>query len=55
MKYFLVFVPLQFSDDQGRYSFKSQPEICKWNLLKFAEAIKESLPFERSEAALEDL
>ncbi|XP_054162750.1 protein adenylyltransferase SelO, mitochondrial-like [Oppia nitens] len=28
------------SDDGGRYSYAKQPEICKWNLFKFAEALQ---------------
>jgi len=27
------------SDHDGRYDYKSQPEICKWNMGKFAEAL----------------
>uniref|UniRef100_A0A7M5WJL3 Selenoprotein O n=2 Tax=Clytia hemisphaerica TaxID=252671 RepID=A0A7M5WJL3_9CNID len=29
------------SDNNARYSYKKQPEICKWNLWKLGEAIKE--------------
>lgn len=43
------------ADDHGRYRFEAQPEICKWNLLKLAEAIKDVLPLERSMAALEEM
>lgn len=25
--------------DRGRYKYKSQPEICLWNLVKLAEAL----------------
>lgn len=28
------------SDSSGRYSFKNQPEMCRWNLLKLAEALQ---------------
>ncbi|CAG2181014.1 unnamed protein product, partial [Oppiella nova] len=28
------------SDEGGRYSYAKQPEICKWNLFKFAEALQ---------------
>jgi len=28
------------SDESGRYSYRKQPEICHWNLKKFAEAIQ---------------
>ncbi|CEM31827.1 unnamed protein product [Vitrella brassicaformis CCMP3155] len=27
------------SDDQGRYAYKNQPDICKWNCEKLAEAL----------------
>jgi uncharacterized protein YdiU (UPF0061 family) len=27
------------SDTNGRYSYTNQPKICKWNLLKLAEAL----------------
>ena len=27
------------SDDQGRYSYKNQQQICKWNCIKLAESI----------------
>ncbi|CAH3179204.1 unnamed protein product [Porites lobata] len=43
------------SDDQGRYSYEAQPSICKWNLIKLAEAIKDVLPLERSKAAVEEI
>jgi len=32
------------SDDSGRYSYKNQPEMCRWNCMKLAEAIKWALP-----------
>ena len=32
------------SDNEGRYSYKNQPEMCKWNLLKLAEALDPLLP-----------
>lgn len=44
-----------FIDDQGRYSYQAQPEICKWNLIKLAEAIKDVLPLERSKAAVDEM
>lgn len=28
-----------FVDDGGRYSYEKQPEICRWNLRKLAEAL----------------
>ena len=42
-------------DDQARYSFEAQPEMCKWNLVKLAEAIKDVLPLERSKTAVEEM
>ena len=46
---------LWFLDNNGRYSYKKQPEICKWNLLKLAEAIKDALPLEQSKKCLDEL
>ena len=43
------------ADDQGRYSYEAQPEICKWNLIKLAEAIEDALPLEGSKAAVEEM
>lgn len=40
------------SDSAGRYSFAKQPEVCKWNLQKLAEALVPELPLEQSEAIL---
>nr|XP_040132353.1 protein adenylyltransferase SelO, mitochondrial [Ictidomys tridecemlineatus] len=42
------------SDDAGRYSYSRQPEVCKWNLRKLAEALVPELPHELAEAALEE-
>ena len=39
-------------DDSGRYSYKQQPSICKWNCGKLAEALSPLLPLERSRAIL---
>lgn len=39
----------------ARYSYKAQPEICKWNLLKLAEAMSDVLPLVKSRALLEDM
>ncbi|CAM9341192.1 unnamed protein product [Ectocarpus sp. 12 AP-2014] len=46
------FVP-NGSDGGGRYSYERQPEMCKWNLHKFAEALAPALPLSDSTAALE--
>eukprot|EP00993_Chasmostoma_nieuportense_P005495 NODE_611_length_2024_cov_47.326832_g568_i0.p1 GENE.NODE_611_length_2024_cov_47.326832_g568_i0~~NODE_611_length_2024_cov_47.326832_g568_i0.p1 ORF type:complete len:609 (+),score=164.63 NODE_611_length_2024_cov_47.326832_g568_i0:3-1829(+) len=32
------------SDNSGRYSYKAQPAICRWNLAKLAEAWAPTLP-----------
>lgn len=40
------------SDDGGRYAFKEQPEICKWNCGKLAEAIQAALPLSLSQPKL---
>ncbi|XP_078661704.1 protein adenylyltransferase SelO, mitochondrial-like [Branchiostoma floridae x Branchiostoma belcheri] len=42
------------SDDGARYSYRSQPEICKWNCQKFGEAISEALPTVLSKPVLEE-
>ena len=36
------------SDHKGRYDYQSQPSICKWNLVKFAEQIDHVIPHEKS-------
>lgn len=41
------------SDDGGRYAYQKQPEICKWNCKKFAEAIQMVLPLARTEPELQ--
>lgn len=40
------------SDNAGRYSYSKQPEVCKWNLQKLAEALEPELPRELGEAIL---
>ena len=37
------FVP-NTTDEQGRYRFEAQPSVCKWNLLKLAEALSIVVP-----------
>ena len=39
----------------ARYSYKAQPEICKWNLTKLGEALADVLPLTKSQALLEDV
>jgi len=41
------------SDDGGRYTYAKQPEICKWNLGKFAEAIGAAVPIAETKEILE--
>ncbi|GFW36816.1 protein adenylyltransferase SelO, mitochondrial [Trichonephila clavipes] len=41
------------SDGGGRYTYIKQPEICLWNLKKFAEAIQHVLPLDVSAPLLE--
>ncbi|XP_077025355.1 protein adenylyltransferase SelO, mitochondrial [Tamandua tetradactyla] len=40
------------SDGAGRYAFGKQPEVCRWNLQKLAEALEPELPQAVAEAAL---
>ncbi|XP_012504244.1 PREDICTED: selenoprotein O [Propithecus coquereli] len=40
------------SDGAGRYAYSKQPEVCKWNLQKLAEALQPELPLELGEAVL---
>lgn len=42
------------SDNSGRYSYQAQPAICRWNLVKLAEALAPDLPPDRAEAVLEE-
>uniref|UniRef100_A0A8C4RJ00 Selenoprotein O n=1 Tax=Erpetoichthys calabaricus TaxID=27687 RepID=A0A8C4RJ00_ERPCA len=42
------------SDTGGRYSYRAQPSVCRWNLLKLAEALVPDLPLEVSRAVLEE-
>lgn len=41
------------SDDGGRYTYIKQPEICLWNLRKFAEAIQSAVPLSKTLPGLE--
>uniref|UniRef100_G3TG17 Selenoprotein O n=1 Tax=Loxodonta africana TaxID=9785 RepID=G3TG17_LOXAF len=40
------------SDSGGRYAYSKQPEVCKWNLQKLAEALAPELPLEVGTAVL---
>ena len=42
------------SDDAGRYRFSSQPEVCGWNLRKFAESLDPIVPLSDSIQILKD-
>ncbi|NXN92215.1 SELO protein, partial [Rhinopomastus cyanomelas] len=42
------------SDNTGRYAYNKQPQVCKWNLGKLAEALVPELPLEISELILEE-
>ncbi|KAK2169020.1 hypothetical protein NP493_1202g00029 [Ridgeia piscesae] len=41
------------SDDRGRYAFDCQPDICKWNCHKLAEALEPVLQMSRMEDVLQ--
>uniref|UniRef100_A0A673BG91 Selenoprotein O n=2 Tax=Sphaeramia orbicularis TaxID=375764 RepID=A0A673BG91_9TELE len=42
------------SDNSGRYSYQAQPAICRWNLVKLAEALAPELPPDRAEAVIDE-
>ncbi|KAF3689055.1 Selenoprotein O [Channa argus] len=42
------------SDNSGRYSYQAQPAICRWNLVKLAEALAPELPRDRAEAVMDE-
>ncbi|XP_012788684.2 protein adenylyltransferase SelO, mitochondrial isoform X2 [Sorex araneus] len=42
------------SDGAGRYAYNKQPEVCRWNLQKLAEALEPELPRELAEASLDE-
>lgn len=42
------------SDNSGRYSYQAQPAICRWNLVKLAEALAPELPPDRAEAVMDE-
>ena len=40
--------------EHGRYRYVSQPEICKWNLLKLCEALDPLIPLGYSSSYVEE-
>ncbi|XP_066561595.1 selenoprotein O1 isoform X2 [Amia ocellicauda] len=42
------------SDTGGRYSYRAQPSVCRWNLVRLAEALGPELPPHLAEAVLND-
>ncbi|XP_021494669.1 protein adenylyltransferase SelO, mitochondrial isoform X2 [Meriones unguiculatus] len=40
------------SDNAGRYTYSKQPQVCKWNLRKLAEALEPELPLQLGEAII---
>lgn len=42
------------SDSSGRYSYQAQPAICRWNLVKLAEALAPEVPPDRAEAVMDE-
>merc|ERR1712168_847090 len=55
MDYFNADYACNGSDNKGRYTYKKQPEICKWNLMKFAEALRDSLPLDEMKKLLNEI
>ena len=44
---------MRIADNQGRYAFDQQPEICKWNLGKLAEQLAHLIPPEDAQSVLD--
>uniref|UniRef100_A0A667Y6L1 Selenoprotein O n=1 Tax=Myripristis murdjan TaxID=586833 RepID=A0A667Y6L1_9TELE len=42
------------SDNSGRYSYQAQPAVCRWNLVKLAEALAPELPPARAETVMDE-
>ena len=55
MDYFNPDYACNGSDDKGRYTYKKQPEICKWNLFKLAEALKDVVPLDETKQLLNEI
>ncbi|KAG2449256.1 hypothetical protein HYH02_006001 [Chlamydomonas schloesseri] len=43
------------SDDSGRYDYKGQPDICRWNCERLAEAVRAVLPEGRGKRAVAEV
>ncbi len=41
------------SDGSARYTYSNQPDICKWNLHKLAEALHPLVPIEATRALID--
>ena len=48
MEYFNPRMVSNHSDNEGRYAYENQPAVCKFNLLRLAEALDPLLPVEWS-------
>jgi serine/tyrosine/threonine adenylyltransferase len=46
MEYFNPRQVSNHSDTEGRYCYENQPSVCKWNMLRLAEALEPILPLE---------
>ncbi|CAF1394016.1 unnamed protein product, partial [Didymodactylos carnosus] len=42
------------SDDNGRYSYKQQPSICRWNCEKLAEALSPVMPLDKAKQIMKN-
>ena len=49
----IIILLFLIKDDGGRYSYKNQPDICKWNCMKLGEAISGAVPLERTKPLLD--
>ena len=41
------------SDQEARYCYENQPSVCKWNLMRLAEALDPLIPLEESSMYIE--
>lgn len=42
------------SDTGGRYTYRNQPEICEWNLMKLAKALEKIIPLDKSKTLIKE-